>query len=424
MEYIQLTPFIHLLIQPMDRQKVELETILTSGGSWFEEAADRGKKHLLEHCIVSRTANMDYQQLKDFTFRENIYLNAYTGSLSMGFEASGHHGDFRKIAQTLLELTFAPNFHQTDLDREKEIVLREISERRGDPNYKLHFDVQKNVFTPKSLENHEVLGDPQKVEATTLPDFERLYKQNTDLSHLLITVSGGGIDLEFLKNLVLENLSRKNEYTKNLEDSEHKKALDFNPQSQLLDFRSKSIVHELAHEHADLNILLPCPINFENRPVLAIFQNLFLRYGGVMHDRLRDELGLVYGLQGNFYRDLQMLSLNMSCEIQYINQIVGEVRRIMSDYDQFFNPTKFNEFRGIVKKKEDIAADTLGTTVNHAVNTLRTYGILEQYSEYSQKLDQVSTDDFRNLYESMQAKLNDIRLVTVSRDPAIEKISL
>ena len=207
MEYIRLAPYIHLFLEPKDRQKVELEAILTAGGSWFEAQSDRGKKHLMEHCVASRTHQFDYQQLKDYSFRENIYLNAYTGALSMGFETNGHQSDFKKLVDLLLEITFSPVFDDTDLNREKEIVLREISERRGDPNYRLHFDIQKHIFQAKSIENHQTLGDPRYVAQTKLNDFQELYRQNMSGSHILICVSGGGIDLNYLTEQINQYLS-------------------------------------------------------------------------------------------------------------------------------------------------------------------------------------------------------------------------
>jgi predicted Zn-dependent peptidase len=425
MKYTQITPYIHVLTQPLDRQKVEIETILSSGGSWFEKSNDRGKKHLMEHCIIARTKDMNFQQLKDYAFRENLYLNAYTGPMTMGFEGSSHHTDFYKLTDLLLETTLTPTFDQQDLDREKEIVLREISERSGDPAYKLHFDTMNQVYSKGSIENHQVIGDSKLVSQTTLTDFKLLHEENLQQSHLLISASGGGIDAKYLENKVREFLSQTNNpFIQKLVTDNGRNAIDFYPSSHFQDFHYLPYIHELAHEHAEVSIFMPCEVSFENRPSLQIFQNLFLKYGGVLYDTLRDELGLVYGLYSQFNKDLQILTIQLSCEAQYIQTILQEIDKVFSDFETYFNPTKFDEFKNILKKREDIAQDTLGATVNHTVNTLRTYGVAETYEEYSKRMDAISPEEIKGIYNNIQNGLTKKRVLAVSKNKEIKTINL
>ena len=201
MIYKQLSPQIHLICQPLERFRVEIEIILHAAGSLFENDKDRGKKHLLEHCIASRTKELDFQQLKDFQFSQNLILNAYTGPQTMGLTVASHRDDFEKSLRILWEMVTSPTFDQSVLEREKEIVLREINERRGDPNYELHYFVQSQIFGKDSIENHEVLGDSDKVAQTTLTDFRSLHSQNLQDSQIIIQISGGGIDITKIEKI-------------------------------------------------------------------------------------------------------------------------------------------------------------------------------------------------------------------------------
>lgn len=192
--YLQISPFLHLVISLADRQKVNLEVLFNTGGSLFENPEDRGRMHLLEHCICGRTRDMDFWQLKDFAFRNNIIFNAYTTPTSMAVNAMDHISDFESILKILLEMAFSPTFEESILEREKDIVLREINERRGDPNYQLHFEVMEQIFTKDSLENHQVLGNSEVVTETTLQDMKRLYGEMLGRSIAIIELSGGGFD--------------------------------------------------------------------------------------------------------------------------------------------------------------------------------------------------------------------------------------
>ncbi len=418
MDYIKKTDTIHILSQPLDRKKVEIEVIYTSGGSWFEDEADRGKKHLLEHCIASRTKDLSFQELKDYEYRENVMLNAYTQPITMGLTASGHHSDFHKMVDLLLEMAFKPTFEQGILDKEKEIVLREISERRGEPGYRLHFDTMKEIFTENSYSNHEVLGDSDRVAETTLADFTKLHLQNLEKSNIIVMISGGGIDLNYLNQKLDEYIAKLPE----LKSEKVKTPINFQAKNTFKDFTYLPVIHELAHSHAELNTFLPCKIDFENKPVLQVFENLFLKYGGVLYDRLRDELGLVYGLQSNFDYNLQVLDIYLSCEIQYIETIVNEIKAVFSDFEKHFNITKFDEFKNIIKKKLDISQDTLGASTNFTLSMLRIYGTPENYDDYAERLLKVTEKDIREVYDYIQSNLKNIKIVVVSKDAEIEKI--
>lgn len=418
MEYIDITPAIHIISQPLDRKKTNIEIIMTSGGSWFESQQDRGRKHLLEHCILSRTKNLDYQGLKDYTFRENIYINAYTDKLTMGFETSGHYSDFQKMSDLLLEIVFDPTFDQTDLDREKEVVLREISERRGDPNYKLHFDIMKQVYTEDSGNNHETLGNSELVAQTKLDDFKRLHKQNIEQSHIYICLSGGGLDTDYITQKVTSLITPNKAI---FSDIIAKIPVDFQISSTYKPFTVLPIVHELAHKHAEVTLYLNVPVNWGNEPTLKTFENLYLKYGGILYDRLRDELGLVYSISSGFSKKHQQLIISFSSEIQNIETIINETKKTFSDFDTYFKPQKFDEFKNVLYKRQEMAEDTAGSMVNFTLSVLQNYGKFESYESYTQRIKKVNIKDIQTIYNTLTRSFDNMKIVMVSNNAAIKK---
>jgi predicted Zn-dependent peptidase len=422
--YTQITPSIHLLTHSMDRQKSQLDIILTSGGSWFESKENLGRRHLMEHCVVARTNSLNFNELKDYAFKNNLGLNAYTSPLDMGFDGFSHHSDFNKMLDILLETSLKPNFVEEDLLREREIVLREISERRGDPNYKLYYQVCDQVFTKESIANHQVLGDEELVAKTTLPDFSKLYSQATKQSHLIIKAAGGGID----DNIIIEKLQSylsdtNSEWITNLSNMEEKIALDYTPKNEMQEFSFKTFQSEIAHKHAEVSIFLNCPINFETRTILPFLSNLYFKYGGILYDKLRDELGLVYGFSSYFHQDTNRIELQLSCELKYVNKIIDETIAVFSNYEKYFKPYKFEEFKQILTKKQDLASDTIGVEVNHTYKTLRDYGVVESYQEFCQKIYGITQADFENLYQYIHSNLNSMQVMVVSKDEKVKSLT-
>lgn len=407
-----------MIAQCMNREACSLEIVYHAGGSCLEAARDRGKKHLLEHCIVARTKNRDHDQMKDWEFRENIMLNAYTAPVQMAVNASGYKGDFKTMFDTLWEVTLDPTFDESDLAREKQIVLREISERRGDPNYRLYYHVQNQIFTPQSLECHEVLGDSDMVAQTTIEDFKKLHKENLQNSHILICVSGGGIDLDYIESEVKKSYGGLDINYSSL------KSIDFAPFSKFQEFSFKPVVHELAHEHADVYMYVPSPVQLQNQAERQIFNSLFMQHGGVLYDKLRDEKQLVYGLYSWAEKDLQTVVINLQAEINRVEEIVNETERVFADFAQSFREDRFVDFKNLIYKKQAVAKDQLGVSVKFTRNNLTGYGVAEDYDSYTDKLRGVQKEQLRQIFDDFANGWQDKKIVVVSKNSQIEKLRI
>ena len=399
-----------------DRYKTEFNLQYTAGGAFFEKSGQRGVSHLLEHCILGRTKDKDFYQLKDYLFEKSIYNNAATGILGMYLTLSGHRADSQEMLDLLLEFAFEPTLAQDVLDREKEIVLREISERRGDPQYRLYYQMLNKVLKPDSRYLFEVLGNESEVKDSTLDTFHDLHRGMLERSHLILSISGGGIDIDHITAKIEPLLKIIDQNKKTLD-------LNFEPGNQLLDFKYMPIVSELAHEHAELSIYLPCPVNLENRPVRYFLQALFLKLPeGVLYNRLRNELGWIYGLQSSFDQSTQTLNLELSCEIKYISKIVDEVKKLFSDFEAVYNDKKATVLREMTVKRQEMAQDEPQILVDFLVENLTEFGVPLAFSEYVKALAQIDKAQIQEVFEYIAQNMDKMRVVVTSNKPEIEDI--
>jgi len=418
MEYRQLGKAIHLIFQPAERNEVSLDFTYSSGGSWFEKPGDRGRRHLLEHCLISSTKDMNFEQLKDYCFAQEINLNAYTDRLTMAVVATGHKDDFAKILDLLLELFLQPVLLQSDLDREKEIVLREISERSGDPNYILYYDTLKQIFTPDSLDNNQVLGLAEEVATTTVADLARIYQQVLTESHLIFKISGG-----FTPALATEKIYSSLNHV-GLLNQTAAYPIDFLPSNKFNQFTYLPYVHPLGHQHVEVNLFLPCPVTYELKPAQDVFRNLYLRYGGILYDRLRDELGLVYSLYGQFRKSTQALEIQLACELAHVRTILQEIESVLSDFDRYFKPEKLAQMKDKMRKREDIAMDKPSFLADFAESNLLTFGVVQNYEDYSHRVQAVTREEILQIYQHLQSGWANRKVVVVSRDERIQQLNL
>ena len=425
MPYLQITPFIHLITNPCDRKKLQIEVVMTAAGSIHEKPKDRGKKHLMEHCIATRSAAMEMQEFKDWQSRENIMINAYTSSMRLAVNASTHISKFKPTLNICLEMIFAPTFDQPVLDQEKEIVLREISQRSGEPEYITYYHTMDKIFTEDSLMRHQTLGDSAMVAQTTVADLQRLHQQNLQNSHIIIKASGGGIEEQYIVDEVKNWLEQRQVSTiKDILNKETKLAIDFYPVNKLKKFCYMPVVHELAHQHCDLTVFIPCEVNAQNKAARKIFDELYLQFFGKLYHRLRDEKGYIYSMYSDFSDDLQNLEINLSCELIYIQNILYEITDIFGNFDKYYDDKRFEEFKDSIKIKLDIANDNLSALPSFVQKNLTDYGLVMTFEDYEKQLDGVTKDDIKCIYEDLKSNINKAQIVAVSKDTNIKSLEL
>jgi predicted Zn-dependent peptidase len=420
MIYTRLGTHLHLIIVPKTRYKVEMEVLFTAGGSYFEKKEDRGRMHLLEHLIVARTKKLNFEEFMNFQFAQNININAATSPNYMWLEYSGHTNDAELMLDLLLEHTFNPSFDEQILNQEREIVLQEISERSGEPGYIVHFHNKKSVFTPESVDCHETLGDIAAVASTTQADIDRLYQEMMSKSAVIVMISGG-VDAQKIQQRIQDYIQH------NLQNHPFNTGTNkLEPGNKLTNafqgFKQKPLVHPLAHEQVDLNVYLPASIGVHSNHLCKIYNELFLKFHGVLYDRLRHKLGLIYSMQSYFEESHQHLNLSITCQISHIHKILDEVREVLGNFDKYFKPDKFNMLKQVLVKTNQISSDEPSTLANFAELTLLSDGQVMSYDQFVSKIENTTTEEFRDFYQSISQQIDNIKVVGSSKSKQLVKV--
>lgn len=283
----------------------------------------------------------------------------------------------------------------------------------------------KNI--QKKTENkHNIKQEP--ISNLLTKSAQILREVNQDISHTQKESQQNLKNLNLTKkmNLKKDSKNKNQRDVLSLKDEDCNRILPINykPKNQFQDFKVKKIVHKLGHEHAEVDIYLPCSVNFENRPALHFFEDLFLKYGGILYDRLRDDLGWIYSLRASFENSLQVCNIYLTCEIDLVVKIIKETEAVFNDWDKYFRLQKFQELTKTIAKKMDLSQDVLGASNRFMSNTFRSYGIPENYEEYRQRLEKVQVEDIKKIYTEIQKNLPLKKVVIVSKNLAIEKIEI
>lgn len=416
-KYIKLAPNFHIILNPANRFRTELNLTYSSGGAYFEKDNQKGQTHLGEHCLVTQTKDLNKTELSRLVFEKDIYKNASTGVLTQDMTLSGHKDYVDEMLDLILNFAFEPKFSQDVLDQEKQIVLREIAQKKGDPSYKLWRLVRENIYKLGSKDLCEVSGKEDIVAATTVKDLEKIHQRILKESHFLLSVVGGNVEEEKI-------IKAAEKYSKNLK-SDQTHPIDQNAENLIQDFKYKPIVSELAHDHCVLTLGIPCKINYGNRPIREIFSELFFYFPeGILYKKLREELGLIYSVEHYYDESLQMLRITLVGEIGNVERLVAETVDILTNPEKYIKESEVSIIKNLYVKRQQVASDNPYHPVDFLVNTLMNYGIEQNYDEYLEEIKNLKFKNILDFGKELKDSLTNTKVIAVSKNSEIEKLKL
>jgi len=176
-KYIQLDNRLKVLL--VERHSTPILHIATAFnvGSKDETEKTNGLIHLLEHCILFRGTEFrsGEQVIRDIR-RHGGYFNAHTGRDISIFELSlpSQFADFGLNIQK--EILFHLHFSQEELDKEKEVILEEISQTLDDPYRHTKTLFFQNLFSGHSYQR-PIFGKKSIIRSLTSEQIKIFHKK-------------------------------------------------------------------------------------------------------------------------------------------------------------------------------------------------------------------------------------------------------
>ncbi len=107
--------------------------IFIGSGSRHETAEESGVSHFIEHMLFKGTERRNVRQIALDVEGNGGSLNAYTSEDSVCYEAKGPAELLPLMADVLSDMVLRPSFPVEELEREREVVLEEITMYRENP---------------------------------------------------------------------------------------------------------------------------------------------------------------------------------------------------------------------------------------------------------------------------------------------------
>lgn len=163
--------------------------ILINAGSRDEEDAQMGLAHFIEHLIFKRTEKRTTTQILNRLESVGADLNAYTTKEYTCVHASFLHPYLDRTLELFNDIVFHSTFPKDEMEKEKGVVLDEISSYLDQPEEAINDDFEDILFRGHQF-GRNILGTPETVTNLSKKDIQNFIKNKYHTDQIVIAVIG------------------------------------------------------------------------------------------------------------------------------------------------------------------------------------------------------------------------------------------
>jgi predicted Zn-dependent peptidase len=294
--------------------------IMLDIGSRDEQPHQSGLVHFWEHMAFKGTKKRKSYHIINRLESVGGELNAYTTKEKVCFYASALDIHFDKTVELLTDITFNSVFPENQIEKERSVILEEMSMYEDSPEDAIQDEFDEYVFSDHQL-GVNILGTREHVKSFTKKDLQEFIAQNMDTSKIVISIVG---NISFKKAI-----QRVEKYVADIpfKSVDYKRVEPFEYQTKHTSFEKQTVQAHCALGRRSLSI--------KDESRLAFFTLINLLGGPGMNSRfnlsLREKYGLVYGIDANFtsYTDTGFLGIYFATDPANLEKAIKLIYREM-----------------------------------------------------------------------------------------------
>ncbi|MBN2144481.1 MAG: insulinase family protein [Candidatus Aureabacteria bacterium] len=291
--------------------------IWTDIGSSNEQKEEYGVAHFLEHMLFKGTEKRSSKRINLDSDLMGAKLNAWTWHDHTNYHINVMKENAEKGFELLSDIYLNSIFPEDEMEKERSVILSEMRRNDDDPSSFLA-DRALDHFCQNGLA-HRVIGTEDSIKALTRSRLMEFKKSHYGTDHILISFTG---DISFAK---AARLVEKYFHHVSCPKSPH----PFQPSL----YRSGNLTLKKG-DIQESQYLLLYPALPHLHPQAAIQGIMSMVLGGnassLLFERVREELGLCYGIASRIYRfkGFNYLDVETSCakdDLEHIHQEITSI---------------------------------------------------------------------------------------------------
>lgn len=163
--------------------------IIVNTGSRDESDPQMGLAHFIEHLIFKRTEKRNTNQILTRLESVGADLNAYTTKEYTCIHASFLHPYLDRTLELFNDIVFHSTFPAEEIEKEKGVVLDEITSYLDQPEEAINDDFEDQLFAGHAL-GRNILGTPATVSALSQKDILDFIRSNYRTDQIVVAVLG------------------------------------------------------------------------------------------------------------------------------------------------------------------------------------------------------------------------------------------
>lgn len=368
--------------------------IWVANGARFEQPAEQGVAHFIEHLLFKGTGRRTARQITREIDSLGGMLNAFTGYEYVCYYAKALASVLPQVTDILTDMFLHSTFPPEEIEKERKVVLQEIKMRDDAPEESIHDRLHQSFWRGHQL-GHPILGTAATIESMSREAIVGFRDHWYRPSEILIAAAGG-VEHQALVELLQKSFS-------GIAPGEPRR--DAVTAARSADGR----IVELCER--DLEQTLIClgseglPTTSPDRYALMVLNAIL---GGGMSSRLFEEIrekrGLAYSVYSyvSSFADAGFLAVyagterERSCEALKI--ILSEMARLKEE------PVPLDELestREQIKGKILMSLESSDSYMSRLARSYLNFGRYQPIDEVMAGFDSVTADDLRRLAGSL-----------------------
>ncbi len=288
-ELIELPNGMRVIHKQVTHTKIANVGLMLDIGSRDELPDEQGLAHFLEHMVFKGTRKRNSFHIIDRLESLGGELNAYTTKEKICFYSSLLDIHLEKAVELLADITFNSTFPEKQIDKERKVILEEMSMYKDTPEDAIQDDFDELLFPNHQL-GKNILGTEDAVGSFTRKNFKEFLRRNLNTEKIILS-SVGNYPASKIKKLA-------EKYLKPIPHKNH------TPERNWFDNYSPSS-KEIRKPISQAHFAMGMPsLSIKDKNRIPFFFLVNLLGGPSMNARLnlslREKHGLVYGVDANY----------------------------------------------------------------------------------------------------------------------------
>ncbi|RPH87409.1 MAG: insulinase family protein, partial [Desulfobacteraceae bacterium] len=363
--------------------------IWVDNGSRDETPGLNGISHFIEHMIFKGTRNRSARQIAKELDAIGGLSNAFTSKEQTCFHAKvlGHH--LPQVAEILLDIFLQSVFEPEEVERERMVVLQEISMVEDTPDEFSHVLYGETVYEENPL-GRNILGTPETVRTFTQENLKR-YLQQAYGPEKVVVAAAGQIDHEGFVKLLAPELSKLPPGGKSPDR-----------QKPLLTSKFRVVSRDLEQVHLVMGTWAPAAADAQR--YAATLLNVLI--GGNMSSRLfqevREKRGLAYAIYSylSSFQDTGIWGIYTAVAKETLSETLEVIgRELLKIKKGEVTPGELARAKEFVKGGIWLGAENNDNRMTRLAKNEYTFGRHLTFEEIMEGLDAATLEDLVKLAE-------------------------